>query len=95
MLSVNSKKRNLFAYSSLAWAITVHKSQGLTLKKGIIDIGENEYSAGLSFVAISRVCSLNNILPKPFTFERLRCIKKCTSGIFSAKIPQGNPHRIS
>src|SRR2546423_297683 len=39
----------------LAWAITAHKSQGLTLKKAKIDIGNKEFAAGLTFVAISRV----------------------------------------
>jgi len=39
----------------LAWAITVHKSQGLTLEKAQIDIGNKEFAAGLTFVALSRV----------------------------------------
>ena len=59
----------------LAWAITVHKSQGLTLEKANIDIGTNEFAAGLTFVAISRVRSLNNICLKPFSFDRLQLIK--------------------
>ena len=59
----------------LAWAITVHKSQGLTLPKAIIDFGEREYAAGLSFVAVSRVRALNDLLFRPFSFERLQRIK--------------------
>jgi ATP-dependent DNA helicase PIF1 len=59
----------------LAWAITVHKSQGLTLQKAVIDLGDNEFTAGLSFVAISRVRSLEDILFKHFTFERIHRIK--------------------
>ncbi|CAG8820287.1 16637_t:CDS:1, partial [Racocetra fulgida] len=35
----------------LTWAITVHKSQGLTIPKAVIDLGKNEIAAGLSFVA--------------------------------------------
>ncbi|CAG8502458.1 12012_t:CDS:2, partial [Cetraspora pellucida] len=34
--------------------IRLHKSQGLTLTKAIIDLGSKEFSAGLSFVAVSR-----------------------------------------
>ena len=39
----------------LAWAITIHKCQGMTLSKVIIDIGKKEMQNGLTFVAISRV----------------------------------------
>ena len=46
----------------LAWAVTVHKSQGLTLNKVVIDIGKREFSTGLTFVACSHVCQLNDIL---------------------------------
>ncbi|CAB4412397.1 unnamed protein product [Rhizophagus irregularis] len=45
----------------LAWAITMHKSQGLTLSKAKIDIGSKEFAAGLTFVAASRVRSLSDI----------------------------------
>ncbi len=53
----------------------MHKSQGLTLPKAIIDLGHKEFAAGLSFVAVSWVCSLGDILFKPFSFERLQRIK--------------------
>ncbi|CAB3994209.1 ATP-dependent DNA helicase PIF1, partial [Paramuricea clavata] len=42
----------------LAWALTIHKSQGLTLPKAWIDIGKSERTSGVSYVAISRVKSL-------------------------------------
>ena len=41
----------------LAWALTIHKSQGLTLPKAWIDIGKPEKTGGISDVAISRVKS--------------------------------------
>ena len=43
---------------TLAWAITIHKSQGLTLDCAIIDLGPKDFSSGLSFVAISQVKKL-------------------------------------
>ena len=56
----------------LAWAVTIHKSQGLTLDKVVIDIGSKEFSTGLTFVACSRVRQLRDILfHPPFTFQRL------------------------
>ena len=39
----------------LAWAITIHKCQDMTLSKVVIDIGKKEMQNGLTFVAISRV----------------------------------------
>ena len=61
----------------LAWAITVHKSQGLTLEKARIDIGNREFAAGLTFVALSRVRSLNDICFRQFSLDRLERIKNC------------------
>lgn len=40
----------------LAWSMTIYKSQGLTLKKCWIDLGTSERVAGLTYVALSRVC---------------------------------------
>ena len=56
----------------LAWAVTIHKSQGLTLDKVVIDVGKREFSTGLSFVACSRVRRLQDLLfSPPFPFQRL------------------------
>ena len=59
----------------LAWAITIHKSQGLTLPKAWIDIGPSEKAPGITYVAISRVRSLNSCIIEPMTFERLTSIR--------------------
>lgn len=44
----------------LAWAITIHKSQGLTFEKALIDAGES-FSPGQVYVALSRLTSLNGL----------------------------------
>ena len=59
----------------LAWALTIHKSQGLTLSKAWIDIGKSERTAGTSYVAISRVKTLSFCVVAPMTFERLSSFK--------------------
>ena len=45
----------------LAWAITVHKSQGLTFSKAIIDIGQ-AFAPGQVYVALSRLTSLDGLI---------------------------------
>ena len=56
---------------SLAWALTIHKSQGLTLPQAAVDIGDHEVSAGISFVALSRVRRLENLVLSAFSMDRL------------------------
>jgi ATP-dependent DNA helicase PIF1 len=55
----------------LAYAITVHKSQGLTLPQAVLNINQREHCLGLSYVAVSRVEKLTGLLFEyPFDFER-------------------------
>ena len=63
----------------LALALTIHKSQGLTLPKAWIDIGKSERTAGVSYVAISRVKSLASCVIEPMTYERLISLKSSTN----------------
>lgn len=45
----------------LAWALTIHKSQGLTFNRITIDIGAGAFTGGQSYVALSRCTSLEGI----------------------------------
>jgi len=45
----------------LAWAITIHKSQGLTFEKAIIDAGAS-FAAGQVYVALSRLTSIKGLV---------------------------------
>jgi uncharacterized protein YpbB len=47
----------------LAWAITIHKSQGLTFDKAIIDAGES-FAPGQVYVALSRLTTLDGLVLK-------------------------------
>ena len=57
----------------VAWAITIHKSQGLTLDCVVVELGANDFAPGLSFVAISRVKTLKGLaIRTAFGINRLQ-----------------------
>lgn len=45
----------------LSWALTIHKAQGCTFETAEIDVGENVFDSGQSYVALSRVKSLKGL----------------------------------
>ena len=58
----------------LRYALTIHKSQGQTLPKAVIDIGASERVAGCTFVALSRLRCLEDSIIQPMTLDRLLSI---------------------
>lgn len=49
-----------------AWAITIHKSQGATLSRALIDVGKDIFACGQTYVALSRVKSLDGLYLSSF-----------------------------
>ena len=56
-----------------SWAITIHKAQGLTLENAIIDIGSNIFAYGQTYVALSRLKSLEGLYLTSFDCSKIRC----------------------
>lgn len=57
----------------LAWAITIHKSQGQTLNNAVIDLTGGTHATGQLYVALSRCTSLNGmVLQKPIRKSDLK-----------------------
>ncbi len=77
----------------LAWAITVHKSQGLTFDKAIIDIGD-AFASGQVYVALSRLRSLKGlVLTSPVNYKSISEDKK-VSEFSKTKSEQENPEEL-
>jgi len=60
----------------LAWALTIHKSQGATLDAAEIDVGSGIFECGQTYVALSRVKSLDGLYLTSFDVKRIRINKK-------------------
>ena len=62
----------------LAWGLTIHKSQGLTLEKATINIGKQERQ-GMTFIAISQVKDLASLrFQPPFSYDQYEKMSKLT-----------------
>ena len=62
----------------LSWAITIHKSQGITLESAIIDAGDNIFECGQIYVAFSRVKTLDGLFLANFNHKKIKTNKKVT-----------------
>lgn len=50
-------------------------------QQAVVNIGEVDFSLGLSYVALSRVRSLNDLLIEPFLYDRLKPSARTTANI--------------
>ena len=74
--------KNFYVYRKqfpliLAYAVTIHKCQGLSLDCAIIDLSEEVFSAGMAYVALSRVRSLSGLYLAAFNPRSIMVSPSC------------------
>lgn len=60
----------------LAWAITIHKAQGVSLDLAQIDVGSNIFEYGQTYVALSRIKSIEGLYLTAFNPQKIKVNKK-------------------
>lgn len=70
----------------LSWALTIHKSQGATLDAAEIDVGSGIFECGQTYVALSRVKSLDGLYLTSYDAKRIRINKKVKDYYESLKL---------
>ena len=76
----------------LAWAITIHKAQGVTLDLAQIDAGKSIFECGQTYVALSRVKSLEGLYLTSFQPEKIKINRKVRD--FYRKLDERSDIRI-
>jgi hypothetical protein len=78
---------------SLAWALTIHKIQGASLSIADMDLGNSVFEYGQTYVALSRVKSLDGLYLSAFNPNRIRAnplVKTFYSNIPNIEIESSN-----
>ena len=63
----------------LSWAITIHKSQGASIDIAEVDIGSSIFECGQTYVALSRVKSLDGLYLKSYDISQIKvfdCVRQ-------------------
>ena len=74
--------KNFYVYRKqfpliLAYAVTIHKCQGLSLDCAIVDLSDQVFSAGMAYVALSRVRSLSGLYLAAFDPKSIMVSTSC------------------
>ena len=72
----------------LAWALTIHKSQGATLDAAEIDVGSGIFECGQTYVALSRVKSLEGLYLSSYDVSKIKINIKVRNFYDNLKILQ-------
>lgn len=78
-----------------AWAITIHKSQGATLQSAEIDLGNDVFECGQTYVALSRLVDINGLFLKGFNIHKIKLHPKVVKFYANIEFQRDlNPEKI-
>jgi ATP-dependent DNA helicase PIF1 len=78
----------------IAYALTIHKSQGATLDSALISIGSSTFEYGQAYVALSRVKSLESLYLHSFNPSQICChpaVKRFYENLKATAVPAPEP----
>lgn len=75
----------------VAYAITIHKCQGTTLDRALVDIGDSIFEHGQAYVALSRVKNLNSLYIHKYNPYKIKTNKKVIDYYYDIQFPLATP----
>jgi ATP-dependent DNA helicase PIF1 len=81
----------------LAWALTIHKIQGSTLTMAEMDLGDSVFEYGQTYVALSRIRSLDGLYLSAFQARKIRAnptVKEFYRSIPEISVPLGEERNV-
>jgi hypothetical protein len=79
---------------TLAWALTIHKCQGLSLDAVLLDIGSDIFEPGQAYVALSRGRKLDKVFLIEFGPKKLMCNELCIKAYNDMYIKCNKPEKV-
>lgn len=77
----------------LAWALTIHKTQGATLEQIEVDIGSSVFEYGQTYVALSRVKTMEGLYLTNFDPKKIRANPKVKGFYSKLALSTYDPHQ--